>query len=163
MFSQPNSSVLDVGCGEGAISDFLTPAQKAKYVGIDISKEAVHMAKSRRGAGGQRFFHSTAHKFEPAHKYDIIIFSEVLYYVEYEKIIDQYLNYLAKDGIMVISIFHVKEQLLYTNIWEYARRKMKLLDEVDLRGKVEKSSNKAKEDTALHIEVYQKLSNPENK
>ena len=52
MFTPPNSSVLDVGCGEGAISDFLLPQQKARYVGIDISKEAIHLAKTRRGHHG---------------------------------------------------------------------------------------------------------------
>mmetsp|Transcript_31366 Transcript_31366/g.45106 ORF Transcript_31366/g.45106 Transcript_31366/m.45106 type:complete len:105 (-) Transcript_31366:2054-2368(-) len=31
-----NISVLDIGCGEGAISDFLNLAQNSRYVGVDI-------------------------------------------------------------------------------------------------------------------------------
>ena len=43
-----NSSVLDIGCGEGAISDFLSPTQNTRYVGVDLSKEAIIVAKNKR-------------------------------------------------------------------------------------------------------------------
>ena len=45
MYTSVNASILDVGCGEGAISDFITPDQKKKYVGVDLSKEAIQFAK----------------------------------------------------------------------------------------------------------------------
>ena len=48
MYTGSNSSVLDVGCGEGAISDFLSPVQNSRYVGVDLSKEAVQVAKNKR-------------------------------------------------------------------------------------------------------------------
>ena len=41
-----NGTLLDVGCGEGTISDHLQPTQT--YVGMDISKEAIQRAKQKR-------------------------------------------------------------------------------------------------------------------
>ena len=32
----------------GTLSDFITPNQRPKYLGVDISKEAVRIAKSKR-------------------------------------------------------------------------------------------------------------------
>ncbi|OFV92010.1 MAG: hypothetical protein A3G76_03330 [Acidobacteria bacterium RIFCSPLOWO2_12_FULL_65_11] len=41
------SSVLDVGCGDGAMLEFLRTAKDVKAVGIDISAEAVSRARRR--------------------------------------------------------------------------------------------------------------------
>lgn len=49
MFTNKTSSVLDIGCGEGSISDFLNDIQKTKYVGVDLAKEAIQLAKKNRG------------------------------------------------------------------------------------------------------------------
>jgi 2-polyprenyl-3-methyl-5-hydroxy-6-metoxy-1,4-benzoquinol methylase len=109
MFGNANASVLDIGCGEGPIADFLTPDQKRQYVGVDISKEAVIAAKKARGSGGEsglKFVHAPAHEFAPVNKFDVVVFSEVLYYVEYEKVLKQYEGYLNPGGIIIISIFH---------------------------------------------------------
>lgn len=48
----------EVGCGEGAITDFLTPSQKLMYEGVDISEKAIAIAKSKRGQGGMLFVHA---------------------------------------------------------------------------------------------------------
>jgi 2-polyprenyl-3-methyl-5-hydroxy-6-metoxy-1,4-benzoquinol methylase len=120
MYSHANASVLDVGCGEGPISDFLLPSQKAHYVGIDISKEAILSAKKLRGPP-LKFVHATSHLFQPKNKFDVIIFSDMLYYVEYEKVLKQYEGYLNPGGIVIISIFH-QEKSLYENIWSFARQ-----------------------------------------
>ena len=50
MFTNTTSSVLDIGCGEGSISDFLNDIQKTKYVGVDLAKEAIQLAKKNRGS-----------------------------------------------------------------------------------------------------------------
>jgi 2-polyprenyl-3-methyl-5-hydroxy-6-metoxy-1,4-benzoquinol methylase len=150
-----NASVLDVGCGEGAISDFLTPAQKNRYVGLDLSKEAIQLAKQRRGSP-MKFVHAAAHLFRPTHKYDVIIFSDVLYYVEHEKVLRQYDIYLNPNGIIIISIFHLTEKLLYENIFQYARTVFDYLDELEIGGFTKKSKTSQREKTHFHIEVYRK-------
>ena len=153
MFTHQNASVLDIGCGEGAISDFLTPPQQSKYVGLDISKEAIIVAKKKRG-GLRKFVHANLYDFKPVHKYDAIIFSDVLYYVEYEKVLQQYATYLNPGGIFIISIFHQTEKLMYENIWGFARSTFKLVDEIDVGGYTKKGKSTTKEKTAFHIEVF---------
>lgn len=153
MYSHSNASVLDVGCGEGPISDFLTPQQKEKYVGVDLSKEAIHSAKKKRGAP-LKFVHAAAHNFIPHHKFDVIIFSDVLYYVEYEKVLKQYEGYLNHGGIVIISIFHQSEKLMYENIFKFAKATFLYLDEMEVSGFTKKNKGLSLEKTAFHIEVY---------
>lgn len=155
MYAPKNASVLDIGCGEGAISDFLSPSQKAHFVGIDFSKEAIRLAKSKR-KHPMKFVHVGAADFEPSHKFDVIIFSEVLYYVDHEKIIDKYISLLNPNGIIIISIFHQKDAILYENIFKYGRQVMDLIDEMEMSGFIRKKRDATLEKTAFHMEVYRK-------
>ena len=148
-----NSTVLEIGCGEGAVSDFLTAAQRPGYVGVDISKEAIAIAKTKRSPGGTRFVHSPAHKFQPTHKFDVIIFSEVLYYTEYEKILDQYATYLSPNGIVIISIFQITGTPKYDAIFAYAQKTFQLIDEMTISGKVKRGNEKTAINTAFRIET----------
>ena len=152
-YSHKNATVLDIGCGEGAISDFLIPSQRLNYVGLDISKEAILLAKSKRGHP-MKFVHSSAHLFEPAHKFDVIIFSEVLYYLEFEKILTQYANFLSSTGIIIISIFRQTDTQLYQDIFNYAREKFQIIDEIDMSGFMKKTPTGPKLKTGLKIEVF---------
>lgn len=153
LYAPVNASVLDVGCGEGAMSDFLLPTQKPHYVGMDISREAIAVAKSKRKPP-LKFVHANVYDFKPVHKFDVIVFSDVLYYVEHEKIIKQYLGYLNPKGIMIISIFHETEKLRYEKIFQCARDNLELIDEIDVGGYTKKKESSQKEKTAFHIEVY---------
>jgi 2-polyprenyl-6-hydroxyphenyl methylase/3-demethylubiquinone-9 3-methyltransferase len=156
MYIPNNGSVLDIGCGEGALSDFLTINQKANYVGVDLSKEAIIFAKAKRKPP-LRFVHSAAHEFVPKHKFDMIVLSDVLYYVEYEKVIKQYAEYLNPNGVIVISIFQLEEASTkklggYENIFNFARSYFTYVDEVDVAGFTKKKL--VREKTSFHIEVY---------
>jgi len=153
MYSHSNASVLDVGCGEGSIADFLNEHQRHKYVGIDLSKEAIHAAKKARGPP-LKFVHAAAHLFQPQHKFDVVIFSDVLYYVEHEKVLRQYEQILNPNGIVIISIFHQTEKLMYEHIFNFARQIFDYVDEIDVAGFTRKQSESTKEKTAFHIEVY---------
>lgn len=156
--SDTNTTILDVGCGEGAISDFINAYQKANYVGVDVSREAVAIAKTKRkSSSGLKFVHSSVYDFEPKHHFDVIVFSDVLYYVDHEKIIKQYIAYLNPNGIMIISIFsNAMNQLMYENIFNTARSNMNKLDELDIGGYTKKSALGALEKTAFHLEIYRK-------
>lgn len=153
MYANSNASVLDIGCGEGSISDFLTAQQKHKYVGVDLAKEAIIAAKKARGPP-LKFVHAPAHQFTPQHKFDAVVFSDVLYYVEHEKVLKQYEGYLNPKGIIIISIFHQTEKLMYEKIFEFARQTFDKIDEIDVSGYTKKSQDGKSEKTAFHIEVY---------
>lgn len=153
MFAGTNASVLDIGCGEGSIADFLSDSAKHKYVGVDLAKEAIIAAKKARGPP-LKFVHAAAHQFTPQHKFDVVVFSDVLYYVEHEKVLKQYEGYLNPNGVIIISIFHQTEKLMYEHIFNFARQQFTKLDEMDVSGFTKKSNDGKLEKTAFHIEAY---------
>jgi len=153
-------SVLDIGCGEGSLADFLSTDQQAGYVGVDLSREAILSAKRKRPT--MKFVHSAAHKFHPkGHKtFKVISFADMLYYVDHKSVLEQYSGYLAPEGIVIISMFfQEKGKLLYQNIWNDARAMFDKIDEMELSGSTKKQAHgKAVVETAtaFHIEVYRK-------
>ena len=44
----PKGSILDVGCGFGTLTDFLSEKQKSRYLGIDISSTVIKKAKQKK-------------------------------------------------------------------------------------------------------------------
>jgi 2-polyprenyl-3-methyl-5-hydroxy-6-metoxy-1,4-benzoquinol methylase len=88
--------------------------------------------------------------------FDMVIFSEVLYYTEYEKIIDQYVKYLNSNGVMIISIFQMEGKPKYENIFAYAGKVMELVDEVDVLGRTKKSTAGNIEKTAFKIQAFRR-------
>jgi 2-polyprenyl-3-methyl-5-hydroxy-6-metoxy-1,4-benzoquinol methylase len=164
-----NATVLEVGCGEGAVTEFLTPAQKLGYVGVDVSKEAVMIAKSKRKQylanaerGGLRFVHAAAQAFEPQGNktFNLVVFSEVLYYTEHEKILDKYEKYLSSHGIVIISMFQIEGKPKHEEIFTYAQKKFVLIDELEIHGKTKKWGRTTDitpvDKTAFRIEVLRK-------
>ncbi len=157
LHSQTDSSILDVGCGEGAISDFLTPIQKQKYVGVDISKEAIATAKKRRNK--LQFIHSIAHQYQPNSKFDVIIFSEMLYYVDAFKILTQYEAYLTTNGTVIISMYYTDNRTKnqYKKIFQTARSIFEKIDQIEMSGYTHSDGDpKKKEKVWFLIEVYRK-------
>lgn len=207
-----NISVMDIGCGEGIIADYLPWYQKKRYVGVDISAEAIQRAQLKRGTyhfsplptsptadqssnkstqddiahhhshpnrrSGQakqlfslypheeqrfplQFIQSTAHHYHPPHPFDVIIFSEVLYYTEYETLLNQYDAHLTKpDGILIISIYRDGPKLYpkMEAIFSFAREKYHLLDSIDIDGYITRNQE-SRSKTGFHIEVFRRKSN----
>ena len=81
-------SVLDVGCGNGGIArSFLGDDTISRYVGIDISQRAVKEA-SEQNPEGTYFAHNIDDGLpEGIGTFDIVICSEVLYYINAPKCI----------------------------------------------------------------------------
>ncbi len=162
-----NMTILDVGCGEGAIVDFLPPSHTSLYVGVDLSSEAIKLAQQKRGSLSSfrsniiQFVSSSAHEYEPSsphQTFDVIIFSEVLYYTEYETIINQYNDYLSKpNGIMIISVYRTGDRLFpkMAAIFEYAREKFQHIDTIDIDGFISRKEKEGREKTGFHIEVFE--------
>ncbi len=88
----PTGKILDVGCGLGTVVDFLNNSQKKKYLGLDISREALKRARKKN----VNFQNVDFAKFRSKTKFDIIIFNEVLYYLDEGAAFNQALNSLAK-------------------------------------------------------------------
>ena len=140
--------ILEVGCGEGAVTDFLTPEQKHGYEGFDISEKAIQIAKKKRGnhthsagggdisGNGLHFFHANVHHVHLKRTYDVIICSEVLYYTEHESMIDKFTRALSPHGIVIISLhMPIGKPLTFDSIFQYAERQLHLVDVVEVGGR----------------------------
>jgi len=97
-----DGKLLDVGCGTGSLCDFLLDKQKENYLGIDISAEAIRLANLKRNL---TYIIESAETFQSDEKFDIIIFNEVLYYVDYKKALKRFSEFLAANGTIIISVY----------------------------------------------------------
>jgi len=113
----PHGKILDVGCGNGAIAEFLAEKQLELYMGIDISETSVNDARNRFPVGA-KFEQSTAEKFnvDARLKFDCIIFNEVLYYTDHVAIMKKYSEYLNVNGIFIISVWSAPRHKQYMNV-----------------------------------------------
>jgi len=100
-----NASILDIGCGEGVLTDYLHRSMKRNYVGIDFSQKAIDIALEKRPK--LQFFREDAVKYKPTRLYDAIVFNEVLYYVKHNEVMKYYSDYLTPQGIIIISNWYL--------------------------------------------------------
>lgn len=77
----PGDAVLDIGCGNGALSFDI--AKKAKKVtGIDLSKENIKFAKENFYKENIEYIHGDAIKNLPAERFDAVILSNILEHIK---------------------------------------------------------------------------------
>jgi 2-polyprenyl-3-methyl-5-hydroxy-6-metoxy-1,4-benzoquinol methylase len=161
MYASPNASVLDVGSAEGALTDFLTPGQRERYLGVDISKVVVAHASKIRAP--MKFVHSVAHEFTTDQKWDVIVLSEILMHVEHEKILRQYEKYLAPNGIMIISVFFLEKDgaNTYSNIFTFSRQHFTVVDRMEVKGftTTAREDQGARDWLTSRIDVYRSKQN----
>jgi SAM-dependent methyltransferase len=74
--------ILDLGCGPGNTANELSADAYRSYVGVDISEAALAKAAKRTEENGRAsknsFFASDFLGYDPAHKFDVILFRESL-------------------------------------------------------------------------------------
>lgn len=103
-YLKPGGSILDVGCGEGILQERLSPCAYSKYVGVDISGEAINQASNKQDK--KTFFIRTETNDYTAESFDAIVFNESLYYFDYPlRVLKEYEVSLNRDGIFIISIY----------------------------------------------------------
>jgi 2-polyprenyl-3-methyl-5-hydroxy-6-metoxy-1,4-benzoquinol methylase len=112
-------SILDVGCGEGVFLENFLPNKYARYIGIDLSQEAIRLA-SKSQDDKTFFVCSDATIWTTHEQFDIIIFNECLYYFSYPlSVVRMYERFLNKNGIMIVST-HVTDR--NKKIWNLIER-----------------------------------------
>lgn len=152
----PSGRILDVGCGEGVLSDFLNVDQKKLYLGIDVSKAAITIAKRKRSP--LNFMQADATAFPPpvGYTYDVIVFNEMLYYTDHSALLKKYSTkeYLSKDGIIVISVWYTnKSDFLKVSIFTDAGKILESVDSIDISGG-RTGTGKSKNVLFFHIEAF---------
>jgi len=101
--------ILDVGCGPGVLSTSLNRESFTHYLGVDISEEALALAKKREDER-ITFRHGDIEVFESEEKFDLIIFEETLYYLPFshKKILERYTRMLKSDGLFLVTFIEPK-------------------------------------------------------
>ena len=111
----PRGKILDVGCHSGLFTSKFSKDPSVAIYGIDISSEAIVLAKKRIKKG--HFYVADAHKlpFENSF-FDVIFCFEMLEHVEMpEKVISEIFRVLKKGGRGVILI--PTDNKLFKTIW----------------------------------------------
>ncbi len=112
-------NILDVGCGTGILSE-LVDLQRFQYLGIDISEVALNLANEKRMKPNITFQLKSMENFDPRQQFDVIVFNEVLYYLDYKNVMQQISGWASGQKLIITSIFDFDEgrelqQWLQTN------------------------------------------------
>src|SRR4029079_17290025 len=103
-YFKPGASILDIGCGTGNLQRHLNPAKYAAYTGIDFSRVAIERANRRREANAE-FVCVNAESYEPTKLFDVIIFTECLYYFTQPlATVKRYQNFARRDSLLLVSM-----------------------------------------------------------
>ena len=100
-----NTTVLDIGCGGGLVSEGLSKIG-ATVTGIDFIKENIKVAKMHAKKNNLKinYFVKDFEKEKITSKYDVIIILEVLEHLKnWEKFIQKIKLSLNKNGTLIIS------------------------------------------------------------
>jgi SAM-dependent methyltransferase len=111
-----NGSILDLGCGPGNTANELAVSAYQKYIGVDISEEALAKARKRTEREGRTekniFVQGDFVKYEPVEKFDVILFRESMYHVPMGKIkptLDRLSGYLKEGAVFIIRMYTADE------------------------------------------------------
>lgn len=112
----PCDTLLDVGCGEGLFTRYLTGVA-ANVVGIDLSATAIERA---RHTVRQADFHCIPlQDFQPTRHFDVVVAAEMLYYTHD---VDRALERLCALGDVVLVSYARARASQIENRLRYVRR-----------------------------------------
>lgn len=116
-YFKPGGAILEIGCGEGILQERLCLSKYSRYLGVDISEEAIRRCANK--CGEKAFFvRADACTFSPAESFDIIVFNECLeYFKDPLWITRRYQRFLKKNGMYIISMFIGIDTLRTKHIW----------------------------------------------
>lgn len=107
-FSHQDTSVLEVGCGNG---DLLAKIQGSKKTGIDYSENYIAWAREKHADLGIEFLQMDANNIQLEHQYDLIIISNLIGFVDDIQHVFEELKKCCHPNTKVIVQY-------YNSIWE---------------------------------------------
>ena len=100
---EPKSTILDVGCGEGFIMEYLHRTKSCECFGIDISHKAIEKVRSKGFNAVVRDVDLKGLGLSENEIYDYILFVEVLEHLKYpHKVLLQACRHIRKGVIVTI-------------------------------------------------------------
>ena len=104
--------ILDLGCGYGALNKYMDKNDYSYCLGVDLSDTAINKAKKKNYPNSE-FIVADIHKFVPNDTFDIIIFNEVLYYLDNQmEIVARFSNYSNNEGFFIFSFYGIRNDLI---------------------------------------------------
>lgn len=130
----PDASILEIGCGTGALRRALRADGYRSYLGVDLSDAA--LARARETADPRcSFTAGAAESFTPPGRFDAIVFAETLYYLA-DPVAQavRYGGWLAERGHLFVSmaLCGLRDGLWKIGIWKGLRERFEVVDEIDL-------------------------------
>lgn len=104
----PDDRVLDLGCGNGMIAEYLSDQTGARFTGIDYIPEAIVQARERTRDKADRltFLEMDLDDFDfPADSFDAAISIDTLYFVQSKEEIIARLRKIVRPGGRLASFF----------------------------------------------------------
>lgn len=77
-----DDTVIDVGCGNGALAYSLATTANARVTGIDINRESIQKAREEYSHPNLKFMTGDATKDIPSSEYDVVVLSNILEHIE---------------------------------------------------------------------------------
>jgi SAM-dependent methyltransferase len=124
----PGGSVLEIGCGEGLLRERLLLC--ARYVGVDISAEAIKRA-SERADETTRFVQADASRFIPGEPFDVIAFNECLeWFSDPLGLLEHFEQFLTEGGAYLVSMYVDAQS---RQVWRKLARRYKTCQQTEIR------------------------------
>ncbi|OQY70217.1 MAG: hypothetical protein B6D44_16250 [Ignavibacteriales bacterium UTCHB2] len=99
-----NASILEVGCGRGALLEYLRAKKFVNVLGVDISKEQIELAKSKNLNAIESDVLSFLKNSDS--KYDIIFAIDIIEHFDKKELIELFnalYNKLNENGVVIIQ------------------------------------------------------------
>jgi SAM-dependent methyltransferase len=115
----PGGAILEIGCGAGTLQERLCPGHYSRYVGVDVSSEAITRAAAVKRSSAVEFVEADAIAFVPQDTFDLILFNECLYYFsDPVSLVRRYEHFLEIQGYFVVSMFESQDDSRTKKIWK---------------------------------------------
>jgi len=106
LYGGKRPDVLDIGCGQGRLAELMDRSRFGRYLGVDLSANAIQQARQRAVVDGVAFEVADSNVWEPSDRFDVVVFNESLYYLEQPlEVLARSTRWLAGDGLVIISMF----------------------------------------------------------
>jgi SAM-dependent methyltransferase len=100
-----SSTVLDIGCGNGKIAEYISDITGAHITGIDYIPEAIETARKRTASKNDRLrfqIGDIENPVEAEHSFDLILSIDTMYFSDADTLLAVWKKLLKPDGQMAI-------------------------------------------------------------
>jgi len=131
-----NNKLLEIGCGNGFSTNYFREKLNNKCFGCDISKIAIEYAQNKYSKINF-FVHNIKNEMNIDENFDIIIFSDILWYIfdDIDICIKNAINRLNKDGVIIFNMGMVVNQRFgkekingSTELIEYCKKRFNVIN-----------------------------------